>query len=125
MKCTMINKYDYMSGKLLQQYRSITEAANDNAMTYVGVMKMLQQDTLKYPRRDFYFGYKPKKRWIVVCYDNETRLELGRWKNARDASVATGVHEQHVGWQLRRDRQFNKRYMGSTGLWFKRIVICK
>lgn len=120
-----IYKYDYMSGKLLQQYSSITEAANDNNLTYVTVMKQLQQDMLKYPRRDYYFGYKPKKRWIIICYDNETRLELGRYKNMKDAAVATGVNAQHIGWVVRRNIDFNKRYLGSTGLWFTREVIDK
>lgn len=124
MKCT-INKYEYLSGKLLQQYSSITEAAKDNNLTYVTVMKQLQQDMLKYPRRDYYFGYKPKKRWIIICYDNETRLELGRYKNMKDAAVATGVDFQQICWQIRRDLPFNKRYMGSTGLWFTREVIDK
>ena len=59
---SIINKYDYITGKVLQQYKLISEAAKDNNLTYVSVMKMLQQDILKYPRRDYYFGYKPKKR---------------------------------------------------------------
>lgn len=120
---SIINKYDYMSGKLLQQYESISEAANDNNLTYVAVMKQLQQDILKYPRRDYYFGYKPKKRWIIVCYDNETRYELGRYKNLQDADENTGVSWQQISWQVRKDLQFNKRVMGSTGLWFRREVI--
>lgn len=120
---SIINKYDYMSGKLLQQYESISEAANDNNLTYVAVMKQLQQDILKYPRRDYYFGYKPKKRWIIVCYDNETRYELGRYKNLQDADENTGVSWQQISWQVRKDLPFNKRVMGSTGLWFTREVI--
>ena len=120
---SIINKYDYMSGELLQQYESISEAANDNNLTYVAVMKQLQQDILKYPRRDYYFGYKPKKRWIIVCYDNETRYELGRYKNLQDADENTGVSWQQISWQVRKDLQFNKRVMGSTGLWFRREVI--
>lgn len=122
MKST-INKYDYLTGKLLQQYSSISAAAKDNGLTYVSVMKTLQQDMLKYPRHDYYLAYKPKKRWIIVCYDNETRLELGRYKNMKDAAVATGVDFQQIGWQIRRNLSFNKRYMGSTGLWFTREVI--
>lgn len=122
---SIINKYDYMSGKLLQQYSSITEAAKDNNLTYVAVMKQLQQDILKYPRRDYYFGYKPKKRWIIVCYDNETRYELGRYKNLQDADENTGVSWQQISWQVRKDLPFNKRVMGSTGLWFTREVIDK
>ena len=114
-----------MSGKLLQQYESISEAANDNNLTYVAVMKQLQQDVLKYPRRDYYFGYKPKKRWIIVCYDNETRYELGRYKNLQDADDNTGVSWQQISWQVRKDLPFNKRVMGSTGLWFTREVIDK
>lgn len=120
---SIINKYDYMSGKLLQQYESISEAANDNNLTYVAVMKQLQQDILKYPRRDYYFGYKPKKRWIIVCYDNETRYELGRYKNLQDADENTGVSWQQISWQVRKDLPFNKRVMGSTGLWFVRRII--
>lgn len=118
-----IYKYDYMYGNVLQQYTSISEAAKDNNMTYVAVMKMLQQDILKYPRRDYYFGYKPKKRWIIVCYDNETRFELGRYKNLQDADENTGVSWQQISWQVRKDLPFNKRVMGSTGLWFTREVI--
>lgn len=120
---TTINKYEYVTGKLLQQYDNITEAAKDNNVTYVSVMKQLQQDILKYPRHDYYFGYKPKKRWIIICYDNETRYELGRYKNLQDASEKTGVGWQQISWQVRRDLPFNKRFMGSTGLWFKREVI--
>ena len=121
--CTTIKKYDYLTGKVLNTYDSITEAAIDNRLTYVAVMKMLQQDVLKYPRRDYYFGYKPKKRWIIVCYDNETRYELGRYKNLQDANENTGVNWQQISWQVRKDLPFNKRFMGSTGLWFRREVI--
>lgn len=122
---SIINKYDYLSGKLLQQYSSIKEAAIDNNLTYVAVMKMLQQDILKYPRHDYYFGYKPKKRWIIVCYDNETRYELGRYKNLQDADKNTGVSWQQISWQVRKNLPFNKRYLGCTGLWFTREVIDK
>lgn len=122
MKCT-INKYDYLSGKLLQQYESITDAASDNNLTYVSVMKMLQQDILKYPRRDYYFGYKPKKRWVIRCYDNESRCLLAVYKNIKDAAAKTGVNAQHIAWQCRRDIDFNKRYLGCTGLWFRREII--
>lgn len=120
-----IYKYDYLSGRLLQQYSSITEAAKDNKLTYVTVMKQLQQDMLKYPRRNYYFGYKPKKRWVIKCYDNESRILLGMYKNEKDAAVATGVNAQHIGWVVRRNIDFNKRYLGSAGLWFTREVIDK
>lgn len=122
---SIINKYDYLSGKLLQQYSSIKEAAIDNNLTCAAVMKMLQQDMLKYPRHDYYFGYKPKKRWIIVCYDNETRYELGRYKNLQDADENTGVSWQQISWQVRKNLPFNKRYLGCTGLWFTRGVIDK
>ena len=120
--CT-IYKYDYLTGNVLQQYGSISEAAKDNNLTYVAVMKMLQQDILKYPRRGYYFGYAPKKRWVIRCYDNESRVLLGTYKNEKDAAVATGVNVQHIGWAVRKNLDFNKRYLGSTGLWFRREVI--
>lgn len=119
----MIYKYDYLSGKVLQQYSSILEAAKDNGLTYVAVMKMLQRDIIKYPRHDFYFGYEPKKRWIIKCYDNETRLLLGVYKNVKDAAAKTGVNAQHIAFECRKNLEFNKRYIGCTGLWFRREVI--
>lgn len=120
---SIIYKYDYLSGKVLQQYACINAAAEDNDMTYPAIYKMLQQDMLKYPRRDYYFGYAPKKRWVIKCYDNESRILLGTYKNEKDASVATGVNAQHIGWVVRRNIDFDKRYLGSTGLWFTREVI--
>ena len=120
---SIIYKYDYLSGEVLQQYKSISEAAKDNNLTYIAVMKQLQQDMLKYQRHDYYFGYKPKKRWVIKCYDNESRYLLGTYKNMKDAASKTGVNWQHIGWQVRRNIDFNKRYLGSTGLWFTREVI--
>lgn len=120
---SIINKYDYLTGELLQQYSSISEAAKANDLTYVSVMKTLQQDMLKYPRHGYYLAYKPKKRWVIKCYDNETRLLLGTYKNIKDAAKSTDVNWQHIGWQCRKDLDFNKRYMGCTSLWFRREVI--
>jgi hypothetical protein len=84
---------------------------------------MLQQEQLCYPRDDFYFGYRPKKRWCIVIYDNETRLELGRYKTIKDAAVATGVNWQQIEWQIAKDLPFNDRRMGSTTLWFVRKTL--
>lgn len=119
----MINKYDYMSGELLQQYYTIQQASEDNNLSYITIYKMLQQDIIKQPRRDYYFGYKPKKRQIIVCYDNETRQELGRYKTIKDASEKTGVAWQQIEWQIRKNLPLNKRCMGCTGLWFVRMQI--
>lgn len=118
-----IYRFEYLSGKVTASYDSISEAANDNNLTYVAVMKQLQQDILKYPRRDYYFGYKPKKRWVIKCYDNELWDLLGTYKNIKDASVATGVNAQHISWAVRKDLEFRNRIPGSTGLFFKREVI--
>lgn len=121
--CTIIKKYDYLTGEVLNTYDNITEAAIDNHLTYVAVMKMLQQNMLKYPRRDFYLAYKPKKRWVIKCYDNELWDLLGTYKNIKDASVATGVNAQHISWAVRKNLEFRNRIPGSTGLFFKREVI--
>lgn len=121
----IINKYDYLSGKLLQQYSSISEATKDNNLTYPTTYKMLQQDMIKYPRNDYYLAYKPKKRWVIKCYDNETRLLLGIYRNIKEAAKKTGVDWQQIEWQISRNLDFNKRRMGCTGLWFTREVIDK
>ena len=112
-----------MSGELLQQYHTLSEASKDNNLSCATVSKMLQQDMIKYPRNDFYFGYDPKPRWVIVCYDNETRLELGRYKTIKEASEKTGVSASQIQWQVQKDLPFNERVMGSTGLWFVREVI--
>lgn len=119
-----IYKYDYTTGEVLATYETIKEASIDNHMTYVAVMKMLQQNVLKYPRRDYYLGYSPKARWCIKCYDNESWELLGTYKNEKDASIKTGVNAQHIGWVVRKDLDFKDRYIGSTGLFFKREVIC-
>lgn len=119
-----IIKFDYLTGKILATYETIKEASIDNHMTYVAVMKMLQQNMLKYPRRDYYFGYEPKPRWCIKCYDNESWELLGIYKNEKDASIKTGVNAQHIGWVVRKNLDFKDRYIGSTGLFFKREVIC-
>lgn len=118
-----ITKFDYLTGEVLAKYETIKEASIDNHITYVAVMKMLQQDTIKYPRHDWYLGYEPKARWVIKCYDNETRLLLGTYKTLQEAEKKTGINYQHIGWQCRRDIAFDKRYLGSTGLWFTREVI--
>lgn len=118
-----IYKYDYITGEVLATYETIKEASIDNNMTYVAVMKMLQQNMLKYPRRDYYLGYSPKPRWVIRVYNNETRLLLATYKNEKDASVGAGVNQQHIGWVVRRDIPFDKRYLGSTSLWFRRETI--
>lgn len=118
-----ITKFDYLTGEVLQQYETIKEASIDNHITYVAVTKMLQQDIIKYPRRDWYLGYSPKKRWCIKCYDNESWELLGTYKNEKDASAKTGVNAQHIGWVVRKDLDFRKRYCGSTGLFFRREVI--
>lgn len=120
---SIIYKYDYLTGKVLATYDSISEASYDNHMTYVSVMKMLQREILKYPRRDYYLGYSPKQRWVIKCYDNESRLLLGTYLNEKEASIKTGVNAQHIGWSVRRDRKFDERYLGSTGLWFTREIL--
>ena len=118
-----LNKYNYITGEIIASYGSIKEAAISNNMTYARIYKSLQQTMIKYPRCDFYISDKPKPRWVIVCYDNENRLELGRYKNIQDAAVATGVDFQQIQWQIARDLDFNTRRMGCTGLWFKRITI--
>lgn len=118
-----IYKYDYMSGKPLQQYGSITEAAKDNNLAYVTVMKQLQQDMLKYPRRDFYFSTYPKDRYVIQVYDNESLELLATYKNVKDAAKGTGVNAQHIAFVCRQNKPLRDRWCGSTSLFFVREVI--
>lgn len=115
-----IYKYDYLTGKVLTSYETIKNASIDNGISYHTIYKELHTRTLNYPRRDFYFGYSPKPRYIIRCYDNESRVFLGEYRNIKIASFKTGVAPQLIQWQVERDIDFDKRFMGCTGLWFRR-----
>lgn len=119
----MINKYDYITGKILDTYDSIKEASIDNKISYHTIYKELHTIILNYPRRDFYFGYSPKPRYVIKCYDNELWELLGTYRNIKQASYFTGVAPQLIQWQVERDIDFKERYQGCTGLFFKREVI--
>lgn len=118
-----IMKYDYITGKVLAKYTSIKEASIDTGIGYHTIYKELSLKMLEYPRRDFYFGYSPTPRYVIRCYDNESRLLLGTYRNIKIASFKTGVSAQLIQWQIERDIPFDNRFMGSTGLWYTRSVI--
>lgn len=120
----MINKYEYLTGRKLATYETIKEASIDNNMSYHTIYKMLQQKVLKYPRDDFYFGYDPKPRYIILAYDNESLDLLGYYKNIKDASVCTGVSPQQIQWQVSKGLPITQnRIKGSTTMFFKREKI--
>lgn len=120
-----IYKYDYLTGKVLAKYETIKEASIDNHIGYHTIYKELHQKRLEYPRRDYYFSTSPKPRFIIRCYDNESRELLGEYRNIKLASFKTGVAPQLIQWQVERDLDFNDRFLGATGLWFTREVITK
>lgn len=121
----MINKYEYLTGRKLATYETIKEASIDNNMSYHTIYKELHNGWILQPRRDFYFGYDPKQRWVIKCYDNESRKLLGTYINIKQASMKTGVDASEIQWQVNKALPFDKRYMGCTGLWFERGVITK
>lgn len=118
-----IYKYNYIDGKVLDTYDSIKDASIDNNISYHTIYKELQTKTLNYPRRDFYFGYSPKPRYVILCYDNELWELLGTYRNIKQASHFTGVSPQVIQWNVERDLDLGDRKMGCTGLFFKREVI--
>lgn len=117
----MIYKFDYLGGNILATYDSIKEASIDNNLTYAKVYKMLQQKELKYPRDNYYFGYKPKTRFIIRCYDNESLELIGSYINIKQASERTGIDASHIQWQVAKDLPITQnRVKGSTTMFFKR-----
>nr|DAG43689.1 MAG TPA: hypothetical protein [Caudoviricetes sp.] len=116
-------KYDYLTGDVLASYDSIKEASIDNHIGYHTIYKELKQKKLEYPRRDFYFGYEPKPRYVVRCYDNETLQLLGEYRNIKQASYFTGVDFRVIQWNVERGLPMNERRCGCTGLFFKREVV--
>lgn len=120
----MINKYEYLTGSKITTYETIKEASIDNNMSYHTIYKMLQQKVLKYPRDDFYFGYDPKPRYVIMVYDNESLDLLKCYKNIKDASVGTGISQQQIQWQVAKDLPITpNRVKGSSTLFFKREKI--
>lgn len=118
-----IMKYDYITGKVLAKYTSIKEASIDTGIGYHTIYKELGLNKLEYPRRDFYFGYKPKPRYVVRCYDNETLGLLGSYRNIKQASFKTGVDFRVIQWNIERDLPLRERKCGCTGLFFQRVLI--
>lgn len=118
-----IMKYDYLTGDVLAKYETIKDASIDNHIGYHTIYKELHQKKLEYPRRDYYFGYEPKPRWVINCYDNETLQLLGSYRNIKQASYFTGVCQQVIQWNIERDLPLRERKIGCTGLFFKREVI--
>lgn len=118
-----IIKFDYVTGEVLATYDNILVASAENNISYHTIYKELNQNELKYPRRDFYFGVKPKPRYIIRCYDNETLQLLGTYRNIKQASYFTGVCQQVIQWNVERDLPMRERKCGCTGLFFKRELI--
>lgn len=114
-----INKYNWLTNELLASYNTIQEAVFGEHVCYGTIYRQLEKPVLEVNRgRNFYFGYEPKKRWLIECYDNETRELLGVYSSVKEASEKTGVLDQHISYQCRLNKPFNKRTMGCTGLWF-------
>lgn len=120
----MIKKYNTITGDILAHYESIKDVCKHDKVTYAKVYKMLQQKELKYPRDNYYFGYKPKARFIIRCYDNENLELLGSYINIKQASERTGVNASQIQWQVAKDLPITQnRIKGSTTLFFKREKI--
>lgn len=122
MKCS-INKYDYLTGEIIKSYYTIDEACIDNHMCYMTIWKELQKEVLEYHRRVFYFGYAPKPRYVINCYDNETMELLGTYKTLKEAEEKTGVKWRNIWYQTNKDLPLNERKIGCTGLFFQRVLI--
>lgn len=118
-----IYKYDYLTGEVLATYGNILEASAENNISYHTIYKELNKNKLEYPRREFYFSTKPKPRYVIMCYDNETLQLLGSYRNIKQASYFTGVCQQVIQWNIERDLPLRERKIGCTGLFFKREVI--
>lgn len=114
-----INKYDWLTNELLASYNTIQEAVFAEHICYGTIWKQLEKPVLEVNRgRSFYFGYEHKKRYLIECYDNETRELLGVYSSVKEASEKTGVLDQHISYQCRLNKPFSERCMGCTGLWF-------
>lgn len=120
----LLYKFNYITGDVIKSYGSIRSACIDNDMTYAKIYKMLQQKVLQYPRDDFYFGYEPKPRYVIKCFDNETLELIGVYKTLKEASECTGVGADHIGWQCRKDLPIDQnRIKGCTTMFFKKELI--
>lgn len=114
-----INKYNWLTNELLASYNTIQEAVFAEHICYGTIWNQLEKPVLEVNRgRSFYFGYEPKKRYLIECYDNETRELLGVYSSVKEASEKTGILDQHISYQCRLNKPFSKRCMGCTGLWF-------
>lgn len=121
----LIYKYDYLTNKVLDSYDTVANAAKVNKICSATIYSELHKNILEYPRRDYYFGFAPKCKYVIKCYDNELLELLGTYKNIKDAAKATAVDARQIQWQIAKDLPFRERISGCTGLWFRREVIDK
>lgn len=119
-----INKYNLITGEKLASYDTLTECAKANNLSVGAVSKMLQQKEIKIPRRDYYISYTPNKpRTVIEVFDNMYFDKLGTYINIKEASKRTGVITQVIQNQVAKDVPIRNAVCGSTGLWFRRVVI--
>ena len=118
-----IYKYDYVSNEIIDSYKSIKSAADNNEITCNGVRDQLRRNIFFHDSgRGYYFGYSPKMTIKIFCYDNESLDLLHVYGSLKEASEKTGVAWQQIHYQCQIKTSLNNRRKGITGLFFEKKV---
>ena len=119
-----IKKINYITNEIMAEYDAIAEACLANEITKRAVAVQLNKTCLQFDRGNgFYFGYSPINRWVIECYDNVSGNLLGVYSSIKEAGRKTGVLSQYISYQCRLNKTFNGMRAGSTGLWFKKVML--
>ena len=120
----MIYKFSLLDNSVLGRYYSIQEAADANGLSYRAVHRQVRgEKNFKRNRLPYYFSEKAQTHKVIAVYDNMYLEEVGRYWSIQNASDSTGVDRCTIINQLDKDKPFSDRYCGSTGLFFKWIMI--
>ena len=114
-----VDQYDTATNKLIAEYGSVSKAAMATGITKGGILFQCRNiDTkIRKPTYFVFHGESPRVHDIIVAYDMETDVEIGRFANTRLAEEYFGI--TNISDMIYR----GKPKWSKCGAWFARITI--
>lgn len=119
-----VNQYDILTGQLIKEFGSITEASNETGMTKTGISRQCKNK--KEPIVDYYFRFKndidvlPTRNCDIGIYDYVTDELIGRAYNMKKAADMVGEKPRNVQEDIYKGRKPHYKYQ-KRKYYFKQI----
>jgi hypothetical protein len=119
-----VNQYDTLTGQLIKEFGSITEASNETGMTKTGISRQCKKK--KEPIVDYYFRFKndidilPTRNYDIGIYDYVTDELMGRAYNMKKAADMVGENPRNVQEDIYKGRKPLHKYQ-KRKYYFKQI----